>query len=473
MARVHQGRLGMGTEDTTDTSLQSSSRKPPERHLELVWCWPPNKARRHGLTRSLLIGRGLECDIRLDDSEASRRHAEIVREGSVIQLNDCGSRNGTYVNGARIERVKLIPGDVCRIGRCIALVARTMSNSSGERSDEFRALATGLLGGPLLAGALHPAQVAAPGSLPILIEGETGVGKERVARAIHEWSGRTGAFIGVNCAAIPDSLAEAELFGYRRGAFTNALQSSLGYFRSANGGTLLLDEVDTLTVATQAKLLRVLEEREVIAIGEQVAHPVDVRIVCTTREPLATAVSLDRFRPDLFARLAGLVVRVPALRERAEDIPPLLAHFLEQVAFRPGSVDPCAIERLLRHDFPMNVRELRLVAHRLSVFRESDERLKLRHVLTSLEVAASVQAAARSGLSRSAQRAEDSEALREALSRCDGNLQQAASMVGISRQRAYRLLHTDGETRLSVLRRERSDSKTGSTGGDNGKRSPS
>ena len=161
--------------------------------------------------------------------------------------------------------------------------------------------------------------------MPIVLEGETGTGKELATRALHRWSGRSGPLSAVNCAALPEGLAEGELFGYRRGAFTGADRASAGFFRGADGGTLLLDEVSDLPLGLQAKLLRVLEEREVQPLGE-ISPGADRRaVVVAGQQPLIEAVRAGRFRADLLARLDGLAVRLPPLRERREDVLPLFS----------------------------------------------------------------------------------------------------------------------------------------------------
>ena len=178
----------------------------------------------------------------------------------------------------------------------------------------FEEIGPGLWGGGALQAALAPLRQAAASDLPIVLEGETGCGKEVVTRTLHRWSGRSGPLVAVNCAALPEGLAEGELFGYRRGAFTGAERASVGYFRGADAGTLLLDEVSDLPLVLQAKLLRVLEERAVQPLGETRPVPIDVRVVVAGQQPLMEVMRAGRFRADLLARLDGLTVRLPPLR---------------------------------------------------------------------------------------------------------------------------------------------------------------
>ena len=255
--------------------------------------------------------------MRLEGADVSRRHAQITRDGQRMLLTDLDSRNGTFVNGSPATSTPIRIGDVIRFGGCIGLIT--------DRPGSPTELVPGLWAGPLLRAELAPLEKAARSDLPVILEGETGTGKEMVARAIHSWSGRAGPFVAVNCAALPEALAEGELFGYRRGAFTGAERQSPGFFRSASGGTLLLDEVSDLPLAIQAKLLRVLEQREVQPLGEAQPAPVDVRIIVATQEPLGEAVARQKFRPDLLARLDGICVRLPPLRERTGDMPALFS----------------------------------------------------------------------------------------------------------------------------------------------------
>src|SRR5688572_29518983 len=218
---------------------------------------------------------------------------------------------------------------------------------------------------------------AAPTSATVLITGESGVGKELVARAIHRNSLRKDeTFVQVNCAAIPEELIESELFGHEKGSFTGATEKQIGKFELAHKGTIFLDEVGDMSLRTQAKVLRVLQEGEVERIGSQRTIQVDVRVIAATNKTLEEAIEKGDFREDLYFRLSVIPIRVPALRERPDDIVPLVQHFVRQFAadnnFKPKSFAPDALDVLRRHPWRGNVRELRNTIERLIIMTPED-----------------------------------------------------------------------------------------------------
>jgi sigma-54 dependent transcriptional regulator, acetoin dehydrogenase operon transcriptional activator AcoR len=411
------------------------------------------------------LGRGEECDTVLPGHETSRRHAEVRREGPIFVVRDLESRNGIHLNGTRITEGPIEPGDVLRLGEWVGIVGRV--SASGGAPSDFGTFAPGLFGGPTLGAVLEPARRAAPSDLPIIVQGETGVGKERVARAIHEWSGRKGPFVAVNCAALVESLAEGELFGYRRGAFTGAERASAGHFRSAHGGTLLLDEIVDLPLALQAKVLRVLQEREVTPVGESLSVGIDVRIIVAAQTSLERAVVEGRFRADLFARLEGLVVSLPPLRERIEEVPYLFARFVSDGSGgKPPRVEAKLVEQLCLHDWPFNVRELAFTVKRLLILdghRPTLERSHLPERILSGSAGASrfkldgkspAPGPAPAGTSRRGATQDEVERLAQALRDSRGNVAHAAAALGITRQRAYRMMEARLDVDLDELREE-------------------
>jgi DNA-binding NtrC family response regulator len=240
--------------------------------------------------------------------------------------------------------------------------------------DRFRIVGNS---GPLTAVQKLIAQVA-PTRTTVLIQGESGTGKELVARAIHDSSPRADRpFVKVNCAALPESLFESELFGHEKGSFTGALRSQRGKFELADSGTLLLDEISEMPLSMQAKLLRVLQEREIPKIGSETEIPVDVRIVCSTNRDLMSEVEAGRFRSDLFYRLNVIRIQVPPLRDRPDDISELATWFLRRYngenGFTVEGFSTQAMERLLAHPWPGNVRELENAVQRAVVLTQSGE----------------------------------------------------------------------------------------------------
>jgi len=383
------------------------------------------------------IGRAAEADLRLEASGVSRLHARLHRQGPIYALHDLGSTNGSYVNGVRIEHQGLSENDVLRFGAAVGLVMRVAPGTTP--ANELRELAPGVLIGPGLAEEVEQLERVAKSDLPVVIWGETGVGKERLAQAIHLLSGLEGAFQGINCAALPESLAEAELFGHRRGAFTGAEQAGLGHLRAAHGGTLLLDELADLPLPVQAKLLRVIQEKSVVPLGETRPIPVQVRIVAACQAPLADLVEDKRLRPDLAARLGGLSIEVPPLRERRIDIALLLGYFLSaHSGGHPPAIEAEALAALLIYDWPGNVRELELVARQLLVLHSREPVLRVAHLPSSVVVKAKGSA---SRPPPSANRREhDERAFARELKLNGGKIAPAAAAANISRPRAYRLL---------------------------------
>jgi transcriptional regulator with GAF, ATPase, and Fis domain len=281
------------------------------------------------------------------------------------------------VSGVFTEGVERLIGEFA--GQIAAALrnAEAMESLRSDRDSLKAALSRehdfdGIVGrAPALTAALHTVALAAAGDLPVVIEGESGVGKDLVARAVHARSPRRGrAFVAVNCAALPRDLLESELFGHRRGAFTGALQDRPGLFATANGGTLFLDEIGEMPPDLQARLLRVLQSGEYRPVGSDHAVSVDVRVVAATRRRLAEEVKAGRFREDLYFRLKGLVVTLPPLRERREDIPLLMRAFLDKhvPAGQRAEPDEAARACLAAYDYPGNVRELETIIRRAILF---------------------------------------------------------------------------------------------------------
>lgn len=388
--------------------------------------------------RPVRLGRSGDCDLVLDRDRVSRLHAEVYVQGPVVALRDLGSTNGSFVDGRRVQHAVLKPGCVVRLGEWLGMVETVRDDA---REQPFAELVPGVYGGTAMSAVVDTLRRVASSDIAVSLVGATGSGKERLARALHGQSGREGAFHAINCAALPPELAEGELFGYRRGAFTGALQAHAGHLRAAHRGTLFLDEVAELSLAVQAKLLRVLEEKQVMALGETKSAPIDVRLVSACQVPLAELCARGVFRDDLRARLAGLTLGVPLLRERRADVPSLFLHFLRaHTRGAPPAVSTKLYEALCLHDWPLNVRELESLSRLLVALHADQARLRRSHLPD--EFPRPDSSAPDAGATFGTRRAQDLDRLKRALEGTRGNVKRAAELVGISRQRAHRLLTT-------------------------------
>jgi len=294
---------------------------------------------------------------------------------------------------------------------------------------------------------LREIQLAGPSSARVLIQGENGTGKELVARALHAASSRRGMpFVAVNCAAIPEELIESELFGHERGAFTGATQSRRGSFEEAHGGTLFLDEVGDLSLRAQTKLLRVLQEGELLRVGGNRPIKVDVRVLAATNRDLAERVQSDQFREDFYFRLAVIPITVPPLRERPEDIPLLIEHFTTQIVKETGSrakrFAPATMALLRGYDFPGNVRELRNLVERLVIMTPGTT-IGADQVRAVLRLVTADGASTPRRLSEYLQQCER-ELIELTLHATGGNMTQAASQLGIERSHLYKKMRKLG-----------------------------
>jgi len=290
---------------------------------------------------------------------------------------------------------------------------------------------------------------AAPTNATVLITGESGVGKELVARAIHRNSLRKDEeFVQVNCAAIPEELIESELFGHEKGSFTGATEKQIGKFELAHKGTIFLDEVGDMSLKTQAKVLRVLQEGEVERIGSQRTIQVDVRVIAATNKDLEAQIEKGEFREDLYFRLSVIPIRVPPLRERTEDIPVLVQHFVQEFGaannFRPKTISPAAMEALKRHPWRGNVRELRNTVERLMIMVEGEtiEPDDLSDVLRKPAGATGAPEAA--GSLRDFKESAERQFLVQKLRESRWNISATANAIGTPRSNLYKKLEQYG-----------------------------
>jgi sigma-54 dependent transcriptional regulator, acetoin dehydrogenase operon transcriptional activator AcoR len=321
---------------------------------------------------TVVIGRGARrsarhplpsaLELEVPDGWMSATHVELKRSDDSWTVVDGGSKNGTMVDGRRISEALIDDGAVLQLGRTFFrfrtdFADREATLETNETLPSQRQLSTF---SPAFADVVARLRAVAPTRVPVLIRGETGTGKEVLARALHASSRRHGAFVAVNSGAIAPSLLEAELFGHRKGAFSGADRDHPGLIQASDGGTLFLDEIGDLSLAGQAALLRVIQESEVMPVGGTQPHRLDLRVVAATHRDIHQLAREDRFRSDLLARLDGVTLEVPPLRDRPEDIAILIPVLLVKLApERPDvALAPDAARALLEYHWPLNVREL-------------------------------------------------------------------------------------------------------------------
>ncbi len=384
---------------------------------------------------SLVFGRGTECNVRVDHASVSRRHLAL-HAGTPPSIEDLGSSNGTRLSGRRIEarkREPLTPGTIVEMGMATLvlqagedeLARASLPPPSAQPNDGTHT--------PTMQRLHKVVDLVARGRISVILLGETGVGKEVMAETIHRRSPRAkGPFVRINCAALPENLLEAELFGYERGAFTGAAQAKPGLIESADGGTFLLDEAGELPMSTQVKLLRVLESKEVQRLGALRPRAVDVRFLAATNRDLEALSATGAFRSDLFYRLNGMSITIPPLRERQDEIPVLARTFVAEECAELGipevPITPNAQAALLAHRWPGNVRELRntieravLLAHGGPIDVEHLAQPRPSMPAGSLDLPSEVESLER-------------RRILDALERAGGNQRQAAELLGISRR---------------------------------------
>jgi two-component system response regulator AtoC len=434
------------------TAAQSAVPVPTPAALYLIMD-APDAARAVALHDGddVIVGRATEAGLRIDSADVSRTHAVFRRRGEMVEVEDLGSRNGTWSHGRRITSpVPLWPGTAVRIGpariglaACTEALERAKVPPSSACSHGARAgtapTADAVDGPYVLADEAMrqlyaDARRVARTPCTVLITGETGTGKEILAEYIHRASPRaSGPFVRLNCAALPETLLESELFGYEKGAFTGADRRREGWIEAANGGTLYLDEIGEMPLAMQAKLLRVLETRRVTRLGASSEIRLDLRVVCATHRDLQSAVVAGTFRADLYYRLATIVLAIHPLRERPVEVMLLASRFAAAFAANLGTVapafDPEATELLLRHRWPGNVRELRNAVER-AVALCHDARIAIADLPDSLRA----RATGSQGAMR--ERLDDAErqAIESAIAAENGNQTRAARRLGISRR---------------------------------------
>lgn len=358
--------------DTSGETLELD-RAPPAA-IWLLELAAPDAARRIavGPGKPLTIGSGAKASVRVQDRTVSAAHCCITAERHGLVIRDLGSKNGLFVGGARVTEA-VLGRDGC--GFMIGKTSVMVRSSEPARRKAAVPAVPGLVGDSIaIRRVAEDVFRAARCRAPVLIQGESGTGKDVVARALHQLSRRPGAYVPMNAAAFPDALADSELFGHQRGAFTGAVVSRAGAFEQAHRGTLFLDEVAELSPAVQVRLLRVVEDGQIRPLGGTEQRQVDVRLISASWADLGERALSGRFRADLYHRLSTLVISLPPLRERKGDIPVLCATLLQRVQgeLGPKVVSEAALERLLEHSWPGNVRELGGVLYRAGLRAPSE-----------------------------------------------------------------------------------------------------
>jgi DNA-binding NtrC family response regulator len=312
--------------------------------------------------KPVVIGRRAECFGvgALDDRLLSRRHVELARDGDGVRVRDLDSHNGSHIDGERVAEGRLQPGQILGVGGILIVVHRGPAF--------FQSRAHDAIGGVSYAinCVLELIVRAAKSDVTVLIHGETGVGKELVARALHAARERKGAFVAINCATIPGGVLQSELFGHAKGAFSGAGVERTGLIGSAKNGTLLLDEIGDAPMELQTSLLRLLEQREYRPVGSDRTLTTDAHFVTASHVDLHAAVEAGSFRRDLLGRIDRWTITVPPLRERREDIIALALRFLKSRG-REVAIDRALALALLRYDWPRNVRELQAVLEQVTL----------------------------------------------------------------------------------------------------------
>ncbi len=395
---------------------------------------------RHAIAKSdrLSVGSAEGNDLVMSDRQVSRYHLDLVAHDGGIRVQDNDSTNGTFAKGVRIERAIVRPGTKLQIGDSVLQVLDG-DNIEPDLCNESEV--HGVLGRtPSMRRLMELLKRTATSQVPILLNGESGTGKEKLAEAVHSLSSRSdGPFVAVDCGALVSTLLQSELFGHERGAFTGADEQRIGAFERAHGGTLFLDEIAELPLDSQVALLGVLERRHFRRLGGNEQINVDFRVVCATHRNVKKEVNNGSFRQDLYYRLAGITLHVPPLRDRRDDIPLLIEHFLRQedseqdMASLMSSAD---ITTVRTHHWPGNVRELRNFVQVMLALGRPPE-LEGEQTLAKQHASKLTYSQARASALRTFERAYLSELLAE----CKGNVTEVSRRAKLARSRLYQLLH--------------------------------
>ncbi len=399
----------------------------------------------------VLVGKGPAARLQLSDEAVSRLHLEVEPRADGVRVRDVGSTNGTFLSGARIHQLTVHEEAHLSLGTTVLRVA-VVDRAAGTAPS--RGVFGKVIGrGPAMQALFAKLERASVTDSTVLLLGETGTGKEVIAESIHQASLRKGGpFVVVDCGNMAPSLIESELFGHTRGAFSGAVSERKGAFLEADGGTVFLDEIGELPLDLQPRLLRVLESGTVKRLGEDKPRKVDVRIVAATHRDIEARVRDGSFRQDLYFRLAVVVARIPALRERPEDIPLLVRHFVSQMGRGDFELPPDLGRGLQAHDWPGNVRELRNVIERALAGGDlevggSPLAPGQRSSREAQAPSASHDALAGLPFKDAKEKLVDAftrQYIETLLERCDGNITEVARTAGLARNYVHKLVNKFG-----------------------------
>jgi transcriptional regulator with PAS, ATPase and Fis domain len=449
MSSSTSGSKRSGPHDVTDVVHERTAQSG----RRLLVMWSSGSILRELPDEGVLdIGRGDDANVRVDHGSISRRHARLIVAPEVVHIEDLGSSNGTWVGVRKLAsraRAVLEPEVVVELGNVLLIVRDTKKTAPPARQGPEGDI---VVVDPGMERIHQLVELVAKSSLNVLLLGETGVGKEILATRVHELSPRARApFLKVNCAALVESLLEAELFGYEKGAFTGAVQAKPGLLEGATNGTLFLDEVGELPLTTQAKLLRVLESGEVTRVGGVKPRAVDVRFVAATNRDLKEGTGHGTFRKDLYFRLDGVSIRIPPLRERPTEVAALARAFAAQACAKAGrprvTLSDAAMASLATHPWPGNARELRNVVARAVLLCPGSVVLPEHLHFGALGADAPPPTSPSSDPPAAAAQTMDKTKILDALDRCAGNQTRAAKMLGVSRSTLVRWLDAIGARR--------------------------
>ena len=420
--------------------LDRASGTLKERRYQVAIIGGPGTGTTRAIEGSMTVGSHPDAGLSLSDTTVSRYHVELTARPDGVRVRDLESTNGTWLGGARITEVIVEDQATLSVGKTTLKVSMLEADlGTPEAQPTF---------GPALGASQAMKQLfgmlekVAPSDSTVLLLGETGTGKEVMARAIHQKSPRaTRPFVVVDCGSVAPTLIESELFGHVRGSFTGAINDRNGAFLEADGGTIFLDEIGELPLELQPRLLRVLEAGTVRRVGEDKHRRVDVRVVAATHRDLDAEVAAGRFRRDLYYRLAVVLVNVPPLRDRLDDLPLLTQHFVKSMGRGDFQIPRSLMARFAAYHWPGNVRELRNLVERSLAGADVDP---LPHeTQTAARTLAAGDDLTELPFKEAKERLVESftrEYLVTLLEKCNGNISQMAREAGIARNYVHRLV---------------------------------